>query len=745
MATKLYFHEAISTVSGTLPAAEQSSLTITESAEAQTVNRTMNITIGTSEANKAITVNVTGARVTYFTRFVSLPLNQTSIAANTWDYSFAAQQNSTALNFPTPSGAANQTVRIMCYVWRPSNGTKIGNILDGTSVANFGSLATTTKKATTGTFAGSAVTCAVGDIICFEVIFTYSTASGSKTGTYYYDGTAETLTDGTVVTSHATFINTPETIAFTGGANNITIAVPTQTVSVSESLTPTRNKIRTTATQTTTISETPTRLAAKNRALATQTTTVSEPSLVRVRNKPRAPTAETITVGAGTLARLATKIRALSTETVTKSETIARLKSRKVVLPTETITIGAGTLAKVKGKVKVLTESVTIAENLARLSAKIRALATQTTTVSGTLTRIKGSIKTLTESVIVGAGTLSRLTAKIRLLATQTVTITEANSRLTSKIRSIATQTVALSETINRVAAHAGINITRNLIETIIVSDSLVRRLTKIRAITENVTKSETIVRLAAKKRILATETITVGSGTLTRLKSVLRLSTESITISAGTLTRLISKIRTVTDTVSKGESLTRSLAKTRARTETINLSESLARRLAKIRTRTETIAISDLISIVASGAIRHIVRVIDDIDVIVSDFFYKARILPTEIIAISGLVDRLVTDNTPTNFVKTLTDSTTIGADNISRQASKLKSVNESTGQSDNLAITRRTKNRVNIESNIITDNVTFFKPQKNIVKGLSDSVSIDSGTITRQAGKVRRIGGPG
>ena len=79
-----------------------------------------------------------------------------------------------------------------------------------------------------------------------------------------------------------------------------------------------------------------------------------------------------------------------------------------------------------------------------------------------------------------------------------------------------------------------------------------------------------------------------------------------------------------------------------------------------------------------------------------------------------------------------------------IARLASKLKPITENTNQSETLAITRRTKNRVNIESSIITDNLTFFKPQRNIVKGLTESVSTGESN-SRQSGKVRRIGGPG
>jgi len=217
MATKLYLHNATSTVSGTLPSTVQSSLgTPAVSSDATTVNRSMDTTIGTAQTSKALTsLAQTAAQVIYFTRFCSAPLNQTSIAANTWNWVAATSEASTTGNFP----AAN--ARNVVYVWRPSSGTKVGNIFDG--AGNNPGAGTTTERAVVSTFSGSALTVQVGDIICCELVFTVSQSTAvARTMTVFYDGTAETNTDGTITSNQASYINTPETISFGAGAQTYT-------------------------------------------------------------------------------------------------------------------------------------------------------------------------------------------------------------------------------------------------------------------------------------------------------------------------------------------------------------------------------------------------------------------------------------------------------------------------------------------------------------------------------------------
>ena len=214
--TKLYFHAALETVLTNLPTTEQSTLTANDNWDAQKVNRTMDTTIGTAQTSLT---NASLALATlqnyYVTKFISKKLNQTSISANTWNYKFAAQESNANANFPCTGTA--QVVYVNCYVWRTSNGTKVGTILDGNTVNNFEE-ASTSETIIEGTFSGSAVSSITvdDDVIVFEVWFRITQAMGtSYTQTFYYDGTTESS-----ITNNAAHIETPQTISF------ITPAVP---------------------------------------------------------------------------------------------------------------------------------------------------------------------------------------------------------------------------------------------------------------------------------------------------------------------------------------------------------------------------------------------------------------------------------------------------------------------------------------------------------------------------------------
>lgn len=214
MATKLYFHAAAATVPAnlTFPTTTQSGLTITSSVDAQSVNRTMTTNKGTSQTSLVLTSSASVSTLSYyFTRFCSPPLYGDSasgtlgaptIVADTWTFSFAASENNANANFPTTTSG---TGPCCCYVWRPSTGAKVGNILISASGMGTISEAGTTETALSGTFSGSAVTVQPGDIICFEVVFTTTQGTATaRTDTFFYDGTTEANT-----ASCASFINSP--------------------------------------------------------------------------------------------------------------------------------------------------------------------------------------------------------------------------------------------------------------------------------------------------------------------------------------------------------------------------------------------------------------------------------------------------------------------------------------------------------------------------------------------------------
>lgn len=215
--TKLYLHDAITSVGGTLPSSEQNTAitTIQSNIDAQTVNRSMNDTIGTSQTSKVINIaSVSGNQSYYVTRFVSPTLAAQTIPAGDWGYGWAAAISATSIDFPVSS--TNKSIPITCYVWRPSSGSKVGDILNGSSAATYSEpSSTSSEQSEFGTFSGSSITVQQGDVICFEVLFTLDHGTGSgRTATYYYDGTTENLTTRTVVSNHASLLIAPVTLDF---------------------------------------------------------------------------------------------------------------------------------------------------------------------------------------------------------------------------------------------------------------------------------------------------------------------------------------------------------------------------------------------------------------------------------------------------------------------------------------------------------------------------------------------------
>ena len=214
MPTRFYFHAADTTVTGTLPTTEQNTaLAPTRNVDAQTAKRSMNTTIGvgphTNLSHNTIASTTTTAM--FFTRFISDPLAAQTIAAATWTLNFASSYSNASANFPVSGGS--QAIPITCYVWRPSTGAKVGDILNGNSTATFNEVAG--PAVNQGTFSGSAVTCQAGDVLVLEVIFNTTQATAtSRTVGFYFDGTTVNTTDDASVTNHASFLENPNTISF---------------------------------------------------------------------------------------------------------------------------------------------------------------------------------------------------------------------------------------------------------------------------------------------------------------------------------------------------------------------------------------------------------------------------------------------------------------------------------------------------------------------------------------------------
>ena len=214
MATKLYFHAATNPLSN-LPTTEQSSLTSNKVVDAVTVNRLMDTNIGTTPASLVLTSNNTSsAQNYYFTKFVSPPLYQSAISANTWTYAFAAKESSTSANFPVTTN--NKAVWVNVYVWRPSNSSKVGTIRDGTTTATVDEAGANVEANHVVTFSGAEVlNMQDEDVLVIEIWFQITQgAATAYTDTFYYDGTTESA-DNATVTTPASNISTPEDLVLT--------------------------------------------------------------------------------------------------------------------------------------------------------------------------------------------------------------------------------------------------------------------------------------------------------------------------------------------------------------------------------------------------------------------------------------------------------------------------------------------------------------------------------------------------
>ena len=117
----------------------------------------MNSTIGASQASLALATPAnTSANVYYVSRWVSDPISQTSVPAAEWEYNFGAKEDNAGANFPVTSTL--KAVAVCCYVWKPSNGTKYGDIFDGnTALASYSEGAANTEVSEHGSFTGAAV------------------------------------------------------------------------------------------------------------------------------------------------------------------------------------------------------------------------------------------------------------------------------------------------------------------------------------------------------------------------------------------------------------------------------------------------------------------------------------------------------------------------------------------------------------------------------------------------------------
>ena len=226
----------------------------------------------------------------------------------------------------------------------------------------------------------------------------------------------------------------------------------------------------------------------------------------------------------------------------------------------QTLTIGAGTIARLAAKIRAIPQTILLVDNRARLSTKLRALAAQTVVIADNRARIKGAVKTISQTTIISENIITRL----------------------AKIRVLSLQTVALADNIARQIIGGPIEIIRALMQTVVLSDSLGRRLAVQRILSQTVPAADSLVRVRGVLRTLS-QSILAGESLL-RIKSASKLISQTL-LSSDSINRLNTLTRNLIQTTSIAENV---IAETvgnlaRALVETITVSDNIIRRTAKL------------------------------------------------------------------------------------------------------------------------------------------------------------------
>ncbi len=214
--TRLYFHDAVCTVSGTLPSGEQSARPKEWETTGGSTNRTMSPAIGTGQASLSGTslAQTTGQRG-LLGMFISPPLSGAqTVGGGDMILNAAEAEAHLDANFWINS--------LTAYVWRPSTGALVGYIRD--TGASGGTEPTSASSEQVSHLMGlttSPVSAADGDVIVGEVwaVHTQATAT-AYTCTFYYDGTTVNTTENAVVSNHASFLQLAEQLVFQGGSSS---------------------------------------------------------------------------------------------------------------------------------------------------------------------------------------------------------------------------------------------------------------------------------------------------------------------------------------------------------------------------------------------------------------------------------------------------------------------------------------------------------------------------------------------
>lgn len=405
----------------------------------------MNTTIGTGMVGVSITSDIsTSSRNYYYTRFVSLPVFQTSIAANTWTYNFAASQSHHSINFPV--GGSNQPVRVNCYVWRPSTQTKIGTIIDADTASTVDEGAGGATLAHHVTFSGSAVSNVQdNDVIIVEIWFVVASATTNATvaftTTFNFDGTTVNTTDNASVSNHASFLETPEDInlnpsqLFERSVSEPTTAVtdevvrtkrPTRNVNnsatIEDAVSRTFDPVRTVTTETPEISDEV--AVTKYAAVSLSESFTVDDEVHGARLFVKSVVGSFMLVDTG-LSRFLDAVRSLS-ETPSIDAPVQKVKRMlRQVEDEDTIGITSDTVQRERTVIRSPNETPSISEAVVRLMDADRSLDDESLTVEDETEAMKFRKRLLDESIEISA-LVARMYTAIRLLPTQSLVFVES-------------------------------------------------------------------------------------------------------------------------------------------------------------------------------------------------------------------------------------------------------------------------------------------------------------------------------
>jgi len=245
MAIKLYFHNALNNLSGTFPVTEASSYNADNTGDDAFYWRTMNTSIGTGQAASVTSTSTTvNGQLSLMGKFCSPPLDgDQTVAGSNYYYNVASEESSSAANFWVNT--------LNLYVWRPSDGTKVGTIRDAANQSLISTEGSTgTEQSHVGTFTTSQVSALDGDVVMCEVwaFFTQGMAT-SYTGTFYYDGTTENNTDLATVSNHASYVQLNDLSFKTTGTTTTTTTTTAPTTTTTQAPTTTTTTIASSGSQ----------------------------------------------------------------------------------------------------------------------------------------------------------------------------------------------------------------------------------------------------------------------------------------------------------------------------------------------------------------------------------------------------------------------------------------------------------------------------------------------------------------